>query len=321
MSTANINPDTPGAPSPVNHYIQTSTNVLTAVDYKVGDFVHVYETNRWRDYDSTFATAFMGYITTPPTGNSILTVVSNTGPIGPGLIQSLNNVLPDTFITELLTGVGTAFLGEGSTWRLNQRYTSSLGSSNAAIQMYMFPRSSLRWFTGNIKEIYPDPVFAGYYYVTFNMLDTNEEADQLKWSVSSSNYSSQNAQGQVAECLSISLDQDNTVLPNGDAITPSTWNQFYDFDVNEGIAYETLYSEEKFVTSSSSSLIVIIIIIVLVLIIFVALLKIWQKKKTIDKMDMDDMDYKETSSDSMHRVFSETPNTNTETSNGNNSVE
>jgi predicted Holliday junction resolvase-like endonuclease len=68
-------------------------------------------------------------------------------------------------------------------------------------------------------------------------------------------------------------------------------------------------------------LIVIIIIIVLVLIIFVALLKIWQKKKTINKMDMDDMDYKETSSDSMHRVFSETPNTNTDTSNGNNSVE
>jgi hypothetical protein len=284
INTPTINSTTPGAPSPVSHYLQTSNNKMIEIDYKVGDNIHVFETNRWRNFNSILPTPFMGYITTPATGNSVLHVLSNEGPIGPGYVQSINNVLPNTYIEELLSGVGKPFLGAGSTWLLNQRYTDTLGSATAPIQMFMTPKSTPRFFQGIIKEIYPDTVNLGYNYVTVNMLDTNESENQLLWSSSSTNYTTQNAAGQLAECLSIALDQDTTVLPSGEEITPQTWNTYYELDKNpQNIVYQEMYPEDKQTTSSSIVLIVVIIIIVLVLIIIVALIKIRQKKKLLSE--------------------------------------
>lgn len=284
LNTYPISSSTPGVPTIPNYYVQNTAKTVQKVNYKIGDAVHVYETNRWRNFDSTLPTFFKGYISNPNSGNSVLHVVSTSGPIGPGLLQSINNVLPNTRIMELLTGNGKPFDG-ASTWSLNTRYPSTLGSETSPINMYISPESVFRWFHGIIKEIYPE-TGTDYYFMTVNMLDTNEAENQNKWSYSTT-YVTQNSMGQRAECLSIGFDGDDTQLPSGEEISSSTWEDVYDFDRPSVLITEEFFPRESVKTTGSIVLVVIIIIVVLILIIIVS--GILYRRKNQEMSDMSDM--------------------------------
>ena len=237
----------------VNDY---STNTVNPVNYKIGDSVHIYETNQWQTMQ-TDMTPILGYIT----GN-VLYITQNNGPVGPGAIRSTNLILPNTEILSLLSGVGTPYLGAGSQWRINKTYTNNVGTSTNPIPMFVSVKSVPRYAYGYVYDL-PTPV-AGAYTMVVQIESTNEDENQLSWSSTSTNYNTLNSSGQLATHLSIGHDIYSKSTEGGQDITPITWETVYNPSKYEGVQ-NTPYFSNKYITQESGSNVLIVVVLIIAL--------------------------------------------------------
>jgi hypothetical protein len=258
----------------VNDY---ATNSVNPVNYKIGDSVHLYETNQWQTFQ-TNVTPIFGYIT----GN-VLYVTQNNGPVGPGLIRSTNLVLPNTNILSLLSGNGTPFFGANSQWRLNKTYTNNVGSSTTPVPMFVDVKSVPRYAYGYVYDL-PAPV-NGAYTMVVQLETTNEDQFQYKWSNAELDYSTLNSSGQLATHLSIGHDIYSESTEGGQDITPTTWETVYAPNKYEGVQ-NTPYFSNKYITQESGSNIVIVVVLIIALSMGVLLLMfmLFRKNGLLKKM-------------------------------------
>jgi hypothetical protein len=202
-------------------------------------------------------TPFTGYIF----GNT-LTVVTNAGPISPGLIRSTNFILPNTNILECLTGNGRPFTN-GSTWRLDQTYATAVGNSAAPVQMFLSIQTVPRYAFGFVYDL-PQPDTNGNYTMVVQLINTNERENQNLWSSTATNLTSLNSSGQLATHFCIGHDLEKDTTPSGQDITPFTWVDVYNPPTETGVQ-NTDFFENKKMTQESSSVMLIIIIIIIVM--------------------------------------------------------
>jgi hypothetical protein len=284
-------------PCKATYFVQnTSLQKIVEYPYQLGDKVHVFESDVWQSEANNVSTPFLGFIADDPTdltGGSILTVVSNQGPIAPGLMASINGVLPKTYIKTLLTGVGTPYTGTSSTWKLDTKYLTPLGSAASPVQMYTNAKSVNRFISGYVKDIYlADPAGpdAGYTFMSIECEETNEDINQLKWSNNTSDIRSMNSSGQLSTVYSIGRDKDDTEMPGGQPIDSRIWDTMVEPDRTKGIQYQPLINDKIVKESGQTVLIVMIVLAILLLMIVVGWIFIRRRHSLMVEMAKEKME-------------------------------
>lgn len=263
------------------------TQSIQEYPYMIGDKIHVYESDVWQTFQNYTPTPITGFIAADPNdvnGGSILTVITNNGPVCPGLMVSTNGVLAQSYIRTLLTGNGTPY-ANASTWKLSIKYPNGLGSAANPVLMYVNGKSVLRYVSGYIKDIYTNTVGAQLFtYISLECEDTNEDPNQLRWSNTSSDIRTLNSSGQLALVYSIARDKDDSETPGGQPINDSTWEKVYKPDPLTGIENQPIFDNKIVKESSATVLIIIVVVISLVIALGVGFLVIRRKNGVLKNL-------------------------------------
>lgn len=231
----------------------------TPIRYKIGDGVHIYESNFWQNYE-TGPTKFTGTISYSQAYNQWICTVSGVnklGPITPGKLQAINGVKAETELVECLDagldGNGArAFYTTGSIWSIKslEPYTQTVGP----VIMFLTTKCVKRYITGLVAQVFSNG------NLTIECINTNESQNQYLWSNSANDLRSVNSSGQLANCLTIIKDESVT-LPSGDYTNQDTYYKKY-YKNYKGVQHTPYFDNKKMTYQSSTPTLVVILLIV-----------------------------------------------------------
>lgn len=234
----------------------------TPILYKIGDGVHIYESNFWQNYQ-TGVTKFTGTISYSESYKQWICFVSGVnklGPITPGKLQVINGVKAETELVECLDagidGNGCrAFYTTNSVWSIKslEPYTQNVGP----VTMFLTTKCVKRYVTGIVSQVFENG------NITIECISTNETENQYLWSNTSTDYRSVNSSGQLANCLTIIKDE-SVVLPSGEDTNADTYYKNY-YKKYNGVQH-TPYFDNKSITYQSSTPTILIILVIVALV-------------------------------------------------------